>query len=222
MKYSLLAVASAALLTAACGGNESTAVEAEVGEAVDVAAAPGEGVTYTVVPANSVVSWQGNKLVGDSHTGTLDVTEGSLTVAGDQITGGEFVIDMNSLENTDLDEDSGKADLEGHLKSDDFFKTEQYPTATFTVVSAEPVTGQEGITHELKGNLKMLDVTKSITIPANVTMDGDKIVATTPEFEINRTDWGVQYGSGSIAGLAQDKIINDEVQLKIELEADRA
>lgn len=222
MKYSFLAVASAALLTTACGGEESTAVEAEVGEAVDVAAEPGEGVTYAVLPASSSVLWTGNKLVGDSHTGTLDVSEGSLTVVGDEITGGQFVIDMNSLENTDLDEDSGKADLEGHLKSDDFFKTEQYPTATFEVVSVEPVTGQEGVTHQLKGNLTMLDVTKSISIPANVRVEGDKIVATTPDFEINRTDWGVQYGSGSIAGLAQDKIIKDEVQLKIELEADRA
>lgn len=222
MKRLLFSASAAALLSVACGGSDSNAVEAEVGEAVEASTASAEGVTYSVVPASSTVLWTGSKVVGsDAHTGTIDVTDGTLIVAGDEITGGQFTIDMASLQSTDLDENSGKAKLEGHLKSDDFFKTEQYPTATFEVVSAEPVSGQAGVTHELVGNLTMLDVTKSITIPANVQVEGDKIMATTPEFQINRTDWGVKYGSG-ITGVAQDNMISDDVQLKIELEAARA
>ena len=222
MNFSLpTAVGAAALLTAACGGGDSTAVEAEVGEAIDTASEPTGGVAYAVVPAGSTVTWTGDKVVGDAHTGTLAVSEGSLTVDGDAITGGTFVIDMNSLTDTDIDDPDGRAKLEGHLKSDDFFKTEQYPTATFEVVSAEPVTGREGVTHELTGNLTLLDVTKSVTIPADVTIAGDRVTATTPEFAINRTDWGVKYGSG-LLGVAQDKAINDDVKLQIELEASKA
>lgn len=220
MKLPLLTVAAAAFLTAACGGNDSTAVEAEVGDAVE-AAAPAEGVTYSVVPASSSINWTGNKLVGDSHTGTLDVTDGTLVVAGDAITGGQFTIDMNSLASTDLTAETGKDKLEGHLKSGDFFDTETYPTAVFEVVEAVPVTGTAGVTHELKGNLTMRDVTKAITIPANVDVTGDRVTATTPAFQINRTDWGVKYGSG-LLGVAQDKAISDEVQLQIDLEAQRA
>ena len=212
------------LLVGACGGNDPATVDAEVGDAIDAAEAQAgqvmKSVTYDVVPGQSKVMWTGSKFTGDSHTGTLDVRDGRIAVANGKLVGGEFTIDMNSLADTDL-EGEGKAKLEGHLKSADFFDTEKYPEATFTLVQVQPVTGQDGVTHTLTGNLKMLDATKSITIPANVVVTDESITAVTPAFEINRTDWGVKYGSG-LLGVAQDKAISDEVKLVIDLKASRA
>ena len=68
---------------------------------------------------NGIINWEGSKITTDSHTGTLDISEGELTFEADVLVGGSFTVDMNSMVCTDL---SGKsaARLVGHLKSDDF------------------------------------------------------------------------------------------------------
>ena len=54
--------------------------------------------------------------------------EGKLEFDGDNL-GGSFVMDMTSIVVTDIDGD-GKRNLEGHLKDDDFFGVNEFPTAT--------------------------------------------------------------------------------------------
>ncbi|MGB3801183.1 MAG: YceI family protein, partial [Lewinella sp.] len=105
------------------------------------------------------------------------------------------------------------------LKSGDFFDVEQHPTAMFEITGVTAVDGQDEYNHDITGNLTLKGTSRSITIPANITMNGDQITATTPDFVIDRTEWGMQYGSGSIAGIAQDNIINDEVGLNLSLVA---
>lgn len=218
MNRNILPLLVAGTLLAACGGS-TEGVEVEVTDDVQSAAPVGQATVYNVSPAESFVTWTGAKPTGE-HKGTIGVAEGRLAVQGDAITAGDFVMDMTSLTVTDLDEATGKSKLEGHLKGDDFFKTGQHPQAKFTITSVEPIAGDATTTHKLTGNLEMLGVTKSITIPANVNVTGDAVTATTPPFEINRTDWNVKYGSGLI-GTAQDKLINDEVVLVINLKAGR-
>ena len=62
----------------------------------------------------------------------------------------------------------------------------------------------------------MKDVTKSVTIPATVTMENGGITATTPQFTIDRTEWGIQYGS-TTAGALKDEAIDDMIGLSINL-----
>ncbi len=218
MKYKFLPLLFAGSLLAACGGS-TEGVEVDATDAVEGAAPVGQATVYNVSPAESMVLWTGSKLVGGDHKGTINVTEGRLAVQGDAITAGDFVIDMTSLTVTDLDEANGKLKLEGHLKNEDFFQVDQHPMAKFTITSVEAVAGDATTTHRLTGNLEMKGVSKSITIPANVQVTDTEITATTPAFEIDRNDWGVKYGSGSIAGIAQDNIINDDVVLVINLKA---
>ncbi len=210
-----------AFFVASCGSEGSTAVEAEVGEAVADAPASSTATTYSVEPGASKVMWMGSKLVGDSHKGTIDVQEGDLEVTDDEIVGGEFTLDMNSLTNVDMAGTDGQGKLEGHLKGEDFFETGAFPTATFSIVSVAPISGTEGVTHEITGNLTMKGATKSVKVPAAVTMTADVIEAKTPPFTINRTDWNVKYGSG-LTGAVGDKVINDEVELTIDLKAKKA
>ena len=187
---------------------------AKVGEAQQEATAPAAAKTYNIT--GGTIYWVGTK-VGGQHNGTIDVASGNIDVTGDNIASGEFTIDMNSITNIDLP-DEKKGDLVGHLKSPDFFNAGEHPTGKFAVVSVTPATGED-VTHNITGNLTLKGITKSVTIPANVVIMGDKLTAVTPKFTINRTDWDVKYGSG-IIGTAADKIIHDDISLNLELTAE--
>ncbi|MFH1119669.1 MAG: YceI family protein [Bacteroidota bacterium] len=199
----------------ACGGPQGE--KAQTGDAQNVSATTG-AVTMTVDAASSKIEWTGAKPTGQ-HNGTIGISEGRLMLTDGSIVGGKFTIDMNSIVNLDLTgaEDNGK--LVGHLKSADFFDAAQYPTAVFEITGATAVSGNPETTHNLTGNLTMKDVTKSVTIPVKVAIEGGKLTATTPEFLIDRTHWNVQYGSKTIFDNLKDKFINDEIALKISLSA---
>jgi len=177
---------------------------------------------FTTYPVNSgTLNWIGSKAIGDSHQGTIQISDGKLGVGADgQIKAGSFTIDMASITNTDLEAGKGKEKLEGHLKNADFFDVGQFPTGTFNIIKVEPVSGVTDVTHNITGNLTLKGVKKSITIPANIAIANGKISAVTPSFTINRTDWGIKYGSsGSFADLAKDRIINDDIALVLQVEA---
>jgi len=157
------------------------------------------------------LQWTGTK-VGGQHSGTVKINGGEIAASNGQISAGTVNIDMSSITVTDLKAGDGKEDLEGHLNNEDFFNTAAHPNATFKVTSA---TGS-GTSTSITGDLTIKGITKSITVPANVAMAGDKISVVTPSFKINRTEWDVKYGSGLI-GTAKDKIIHDEIGLVLSL-----
>ncbi|MCS7029890.1 MAG: hypothetical protein NZ519_14130, partial [Bacteroidia bacterium] len=51
---------------------------------------------YKINPKATTIGWVGKKVTGQ-HNGTVKVASGTLEVTGGKITGGEFVIDMNSI-----------------------------------------------------------------------------------------------------------------------------
>jgi polyisoprenoid-binding protein YceI len=215
--FALIAITS---LFVACGGPEGTAVESK--DAVDAAA---ETITelvpsaqYDVDPASSIVNWEGAK-IAYGHTGTVPVTSGQLMVSKGNIVGGKFSLDLRNIENTDLTDAEKKAKLIGHLQSADFFDTEKFPMAEFTITQVQPAAADAGYSHDITGNLMMKGEERSITIPATVSMEGGMLKATTPKFTIDRTEWGVNYNNSGIAGIIKDDIINDNLGLQIELVA---
>lgn len=204
-----------ATFAVACGGPQGE--KAQTGDAQEVTATEGD-VTMNVDVAASKVEWTGAKPTGQ-HNGTIAISEGSLMLTDGNVVGGKFTIDMNSIVDLDLTsaEDNGK--LVGHLKSPDFFDSEKYPTAVFVITSVEALSGNADATHSITGNLTMKDATKSVTFPAKVSLEGNTLTATTPDFVIDRTQWNVQYGSKTIFNDLKDKFINDEIGLKITLSA---
>jgi len=187
---------------------DATAAEAE-------AQATTASVSYKVDTAASSIAWIGSKPTED-HTGNIGLQSGVVTVNGEALESGEFTIDMNSIEVTDLTGDKA-ASLKAHLTgeregtSSDFFNTAKYPTAKFVV------TGLEGAT--LSGNLTLKDVTKNVSFPVAVSYEGDKMMLTSETFTIDRTDWGIKYGSASLADVVADKAISDDIQLTVNLVA---
>lgn len=207
--------AGVSLALVACGSETNTA---ETGDQADAAAASAASVEYALDGAASSLVWTGSKAVGDSHTGTIAISEGSLSVEGDAITAGSFVIDMTSIVDTDIEDPEYNAKLVGHLKSDDFFGVEAHPTATFEVTGIEAVTGEEGVTHHVSGNFTLKGITNEIKIPANVSMT-DGAINATANFAIDRSKWEVKFGSGSFFEDLGDKLINDDIALELTLVA---
>lgn len=196
--------------------------KAEVKEAQKVKTPQANSAIYKVNTDESKVTWIGSKPTG-SHNGTIDIKTGVLSVKSGKITGGKFLIDMKTLKALDMDEE-GNGKLSGHLKSEDFFKIDKYPTSTFAITKAEPFVAKvgeevilEGATHTITGNLKMLDVTKSISFPAIINMSEDGLKANT-QFNINRTDWGLSYGTDKSLG---DRFIKPTVTIGFELVAQK-
>ena len=212
-------------LLVACGGSP----EGKKVEAIDAktpapeAKAPTASANTTLANYNlnkGTLNWTGSKVVGSSsHSGIISVVLGDLRAKGADIIDGQFVIDMNSITNTDLEAGKGKEKLEGHLKSADFFDVAAHPRASFIITGAKPVADGGDATHNITGNLTMKGISKSITIPANVAVVENKLTVVSPSFVIDRTQWGIQYGSNSIVGLAKDKVISNDIALVLNLEA---
>ncbi len=172
----------------------------------------GEKERRTVSVAESNIVWNGYKVTG-SHTGNIQLKSGELEFDGDQLTGGSFVIDMTSITNTDL-EGAWNQKLVGHLKSDDFFGVEKYPTATFEITQVVS-RGKPG-EYKIVGDLTIKGIKKEIKFQADVEDMGDKAKAVA-EVVVDRSEYNVRYGSGSFFDNLGDKTIYDEFDLQISL-----
>ena len=171
-----------------------------------------DAVTYDVNLEESTIEWQGFKPTG-SHKGTINITSGSFTINEGSIQGGSFVIDMNSIK-----ESEGSARLEGHLKSADFFEVENYPNANFEITGLEEKDGNT----MLSGNLTLKDATNNVTFPVTVTNEADVLTVSSDVFKIDRSKWNVKYGSKSFFDDLKDKFINDDIELKISVKAKKS
>jgi|SRR5690606_1610684 len=207
MKKILLLSAVAGLILASCAGNPE-GKKAETTDSIETTTTA-EGASYAVDAAASTVVWTGTKVTG-SHTGTVNIKSGALTVDGDKITGGNFVLDVTSINSIDL-EGEWKEKLDGHLKSEDFFNAATFPEAKFEVTAVEAGAAAGDI--KVSGNLTIRDVTKNITFDAKVVELTDASAKVDADFNIAREDWGVNY-SGK-----QDDLISKEINFKISLVA---
>ncbi|MBK24076.1 MAG: lipid-binding protein [Halobacteriovorax sp.] len=169
--------------------------------------------SYSVDTKKSSIVWTGKKVTGQ-HTGTLKIKSGTLKYDGSNLTGGEFVIDMTSINTTDL---SGewKAKLDGHLKNDDFFATDKHKTAKLVIKDAQFGKGGHW---DVNGDLTIKGITKPIMFKANVNKKGTMVMASA-DIKFNRLDYGVKYKSGKFFKDLGDKMIYDDVELKVNLTA---
>ena len=170
--------------------------------------------TYNVDPAATKITYVGKKLTGE-HTGNLSVKSGNLVVTKDVLSGGEVVVDMNSMTNTDLTDKDYNAKYIGHMKSPDFFNTEKYPESKLVIKSSKKT--DKGL--EVKGDLTMIGQTQPVTFTVTDWKKTDSMVSGKSNLVLNRTQWGLKYGSASFFKSIGDKAINDEFTLAVDLSA---
>lgn len=167
--------------------------------------------TYKVDVSKSTLSWLGKKVTG-SHNGSIDLKSGTLLFNGKKLAGGTFTIDMTSIKDADK-----SANLEKHLKADDFFGSDQFATSTFVI---KKVTAGSGNAVNITGDLTIKGITSAISFPATVVWNADGSVTTTADkVLVDRTKYGIKFRSKSIFPDVGDKMIYDEFELSIKLVA---
>ena len=169
-------------------------------------------VKYKVDTKASTLVWTGKKVTG-SHTGNVPVSGGEFSAEGTKIKDGSFEVNVAALTDTDISDAEGNAKLVKHLKSDDFFGVEKFPTANFVVTSVTPKSGNE---YTVKGKLTIKGKTNEIEFPATVVTEGKSLVATA-KIVVDRTKYDVKYGSKSFFDNLGDKYIYDEFELDLKL-----
>lgn len=218
MKTSFLKIFAVVALVSFTNCGNDKAKEAETTDAAEASVAQETAITFNANTEGSMIEWKGFKPTG-SHTGTIAISEGSVSVNEGSIESGNFTIDMNSIVVTDIPaEEEGNAKLRGHLTSADFFDAEKFPTAKFEVTGISTVEGKT----MLAGNLTMKEKTNNISIPVTTSIEGDVMKLTSETFTIDRSKWNVQYGSKSFFDNLGDKFINDDIELKVTLVANKA
>jgi len=157
---------------------------------------------------SSKVVWKGYKVTG-AHQGTIGIKSGSLTFKDKKLTAGEFVIDMTTITSTDLTGEY-KGKLEGHLKSDDFFGVKKHTTASLTF---KKIKSTRKNSYKVTADLTVKGITNLVSFELSVY--GNKANAS---LKIDRTKYGVKYGSSSFFDNLKDKAIYDEFDLIADLE----
>ncbi|MEK6773073.1 MAG: YceI family protein [Bdellovibrionota bacterium] len=173
--------------------------------------------TYKMDVKESSINWTGSKKIGKTHTGAVSFKDGNIELKKGEIVGGTFKVDMATLSNADLaDSAEYQKKLEGHLKSADFFNVDKFPESTFKISKIEKKSDKEIV---VKGDLTMIGVTKPLEFPATMSMEKD-ILKGEAKVKIDRTKWGLKYGSGDFfKELTGDKIINNEFELNLKIVA---
>jgi polyisoprenoid-binding protein YceI len=140
--------------------------------------------------------------------GRFDGVTGIITTSG--IPSGTLALDV-SIDTNSVS--SANKDLDGHLRSPDFFSVKEFPTMTFVSTSSKKLPGNMW---EVSGNLTMHGVTKLIT--TNVEMTGQaesprgKKIGFEAVFTIDRSEFGMSYG-------VEKNAIGNSVRITVALEA---
>ncbi len=174
--------------------------------------------TYKVNATESTLKWHAKKVTGE-HYGIVKVQGGEILTSGQNLTSANINVDMTTLESTDM-QGEYKGKLDGHLKSDDFFSTEKFNTATLKIKSTTAIKGAKAgeNNYDVVADLTIKGITKEVKFPAFVIIKKDQVVANA-DFNINRTSYDIRYGSKSFIADIGDKAIDDEFNIKVRIVA---
>jgi len=171
--------------------------------------------------AKSSVEWSGRNLL-NKHHGQIGLRFGQLEFLRGQLSGGRFVIDMNNILCSDLQGTELHDVLINHLRSDDFFDIERFPEASFAIDTARRIDGatlgQPNL--EITGDLTLKSFSVPLTFRAvsGVTPDGKAVAQAV--LSLDRTCWGVFYGSGHYFNRLGIHLVNDLIDLEFKIVTD--
>jgi polyisoprenoid-binding protein YceI len=171
---------------------------------------------YSVDPSKSSIEWRGSK-IGGAHTGTVALKTGYLSFKGDKLEAGSFEIDMTTIDTTDVT-DRTKRRVDRHLLSKDFFAVRLFPAATLEIASV--IQASEVGVYEVIADLSIKGISKEIRFTAVVDKD-DNSASAKAEIVFDRSHYNVKYRSGSFFQNLGDKLIHDDVEVRVDLSLER-
>ncbi|MGW0085146.1 YceI family protein [Streptomyces sp. NPDC003393] len=191
---------------------ETTATVAPAAVNPDLAALTGE---YTIDPAHSTLGFVARHAMVTNVKGKFNDFAGTLNLDGTDPSASTASIDvtMDSI-------DTGSPDRDGHLKSSDFFKTDEFPKMTFRSTKAEALGGDD---YRITGDLTVLGVTRPLTIDlefngAAKDPFGNERVGFEGKAEILRSEWGLTWNAALETG---GVLVSDKIKLNFDISAIR-
>lgn len=178
---------------------------------------------YNLDTETSLVRWTGRNLFNHHH-GTIKLSSGHIEIENGILQSARFTIDMNSIACEDLVDTAFNAMLIRHLRDDDFFAVDRFPTAEFICDRADPLPSCTPGTpnYTLHGTMTLRGVTKPLSFPAVIAAADSDHLTGQAQFEIDRTQFGSHYGSGRLFAFLGKHVVNDHVHLHIKLHAKRS
>jgi len=173
----------------------------------------GNEKAYSVDLDNATLKWTANR-VTKTHWGYISMKEGDIVIDGKNIISGNFQVDMNSIVVRDMDESPWRTKLENHLKSNDFFYVEKFPTSQLTLTK---VSFNQGA-FKVMGDLTIRGITQFVEFPAIIKFS-DSGPQATGQIKIDRTLFDVNFRSGKFFTDLGDKMIYDEFTIDFEIKA---
>jgi polyisoprenoid-binding protein YceI len=167
---------------------------------------------FEIQKQSSTVNWTGKKVLG-LHTGTIDITRGSVEINHGVIQDGDIAIDMTSLKITDIDDAKTHQDFKSHLWNDDFFSIDKFESSRLKITAGTLIGTNE---YKLSGLLTIKEVTQPITFNARIEIFAGSLYST-GEISVDRTLYNIRYGSGKFIDNLGDKLIHDEFVLQFKL-----
>ncbi len=167
--------------------------------------------TWTIDPLHSEVGFSVRHMMVSKVRGKFSKFSGELVTAENPLTSSVTAeIDLSSI-------DTGAEQRDGHLRSPDFFDTENHPVMTYRSTGIRA----KGDGYVLDGNLTLKGVTKNVPLALELNGFGpDPYGGTRAGFtatgEINRQDFGVTWNAAMEHG---GVVVSDKVTLHLEVEA---
>jgi len=203
-----------ALVGAGCSQTAEQVVEVEeiVLEVVDPIVIELQDGEYAIDSSVSKVGWAAEKVTRQGHIGEIVISAGDLVVENGKISSGSVVIDIATIKSLDLVDEKLET-LVTHLKSEDFFFVEEYPTSKFVFTSLDP--NNDG-SWSVTGDLTMREITRGVTFPVVIDSAEDSVHLTGTS-TIDRTNWGVNAQSGKFFASLGDNVVKDDVDLTLDV-----
>ncbi|MBI2708608.1 MAG: YceI family protein [Actinobacteria bacterium] len=171
--------------------------------------------SYTIDPAHSRIGFVARHAMVTKVRGSFKEFEGSGFFDADDPTKSKL-----NLTITAASIDTGNADRDGHLRSNDFFSMDQYPQITFVSTGVER-TGDDR--YRVTGDLTLKGVTKPVSVEfehtgAAVDPFGNHRVGFEGSTTVNRKDWGITWNAPLEAG---GVLVGEKVVLEFDVSAIR-
>lgn len=199
------------------GCSTDTKNESKVTDTKETAGKTEGSETYKIDPKQSIINWTGKKVTGQ-HNGTIGIDKGELNVDNGEVVAGNFDINVSTIKVLDITDPGSNEKLTNHLKSDDFFSADKHKLSKFEITKAVKDASKGANAYTVSGNLTIKGITKNITFPATVNINGNTLKANA-EFDVDRTEWDIKFRSGKFFENLGDNMISDNFTLKLDLTA---
>ena len=170
-------------------------------------------IILRVDSSKSMIKWRGTKMMKmGKHEGIIKISKGEIILREGRITGGNFEIDMNSLEITDMPkhETIPRRRLMNDFFREDFFDINKYPVSFFEISSSKYSKDMEYL---ISGDLTMKGVSIAITFLATFTSLSENEIEAQAEITLDRQEWGISFNA------LQNAIVDDEFYLWVNIVA---